>query len=317
MKYNFILGKYFPYLSFIILLIFFVGCKENTVEPTVSSFTDKAAITDILLSDSLLTTFEPNYNEDGTLNFLSKTTAEINPLKVWHKMKLVNKNVDVTFSADTAYAKITNTFDGTLFILASYNQSATIPDTLIKKSFTSVITRNAILTKIAKTDNPEKNWIISAISLPMGGTQSSDISITKVTVFLPNEDTLVISSPNDYYLIRKWGHWWRWHNVPVIPKNREVKVRVELTSAYQNDDYVSLTFGADRFGFDRTKKLFDLVSSEQDGGIYNKVYEQTFRSNLFPGFFHAIINAMPKQVVNDDSTPVELDSWGMPYFVKF
>ncbi len=312
--------KYIPAIAFILVLMFLVGCQDNTVGPTTTttSTTDKQAIIDAVNADSLLVTFDSNYNEDGALLYLAKTNEAIKPFKVWQKMQLADKVVDVTYNADTAYAHITKTFNGTLYISGSLNVTATRPDTLIKKSFTSVITRNAVLVKIAKEDTTKSHWVVKAVSLPAGGTTPSNINITKLTVFLPNSDTLSISSPNDYYLIRKWGwFWWKWHNIPVIARDRDVKIQIELTSAYADTDFVSLTYGADRFGFNRCKKNFDLISSTQNGGVYDKVYEQTFRSSFYPGFFHAIVNALPKQVIFDDSAAVESSTWGVPYFVKF
>jgi hypothetical protein len=93
-------------------------------------------------------------------------------------------------------------------------------------------------------------------------------------------------------------------------------LQVELTSAYSDTDFVTLTFGADRFGYHRIKKRFELISSTPNGNFFDKVYEQTYTTNQYPGFFHAIINAMPQQVVYDDATPVEMESWGVPYFIK-
>jgi hypothetical protein len=315
---NLIRGHLFS-LLFVGIILFVVGCQDNSIEPTTAqTSTDKQAVVDAINSDSLLASFDPSFNEDGAITYLNKTQAEIKPFKVWQKMQLVNKVVDVTYNADTAYAHITKTFNGTLFIASSYDSSATRPDTIIQKSFTSVITRNAILVKIAKEDTTKNHWVVKAISLPEGGTPESNINITKLTVFLPNGDTLSISSPNDYYLVRKWGwFWWKWHNVPVIQRDRDVKIQVELTSAYADTDFVSLTFGADRFGYHRCKKRFDLVSSTDNGGVYDKVYEQTFRADYYPGFFHAIINALPKQVIFDDSASVESNTWGVPYYIKF
>ena len=314
-----LIRKHFLPLVLLGVIVFFVGCQDNSVQPTVSqTTTDKQAITDAINADSLLATFDTNFNEDGALSYLAKTNSAIKPFKVWQKTQLANKVVDVTYSADTAYAHITKTFNGTLYISGSLDVNASKPDTLIKKSFTSVITRNAVLVKIAREDSSKNRWVVKAVSLPEGGTPSSNIDITKLTVFLPNGDTLSISSPNDYYLIRKWGwFWWRWHNVPVIQRDRDVKIQVELTSAYADTDFVSLTFGADRFGYYRCKKRFDLVSSTDNGGVYDKVYEQTFKGDYYPGFFHAIINALPKQVIFDDSAAVESSTWGIPYYVKF
>ena len=65
-------------------------------------------------------------------------------------MKLVNRNLNITFEGDTAYGVLTKTFDGTLFIKGSYDPNATNPDTLIKKVFSATVTRNIVFIKIAK-----------------------------------------------------------------------------------------------------------------------------------------------------------------------
>ncbi|MDT3696970.1 MAG: hypothetical protein ROY99_11340 [Ignavibacterium sp.] len=308
--------------KFWIILVFamvsiFVGCQDDmTVQTTDDPATDQEALVKIVSEDSVLTSFEPNYNEGGDMDILQKTNTEIYPFRVGHKMRLVNRNVNINIVGDTAYGLITNTFEGILYIKGSYDPNATNPDTLITKPFTSVVTRNIVFVKIANTRHPLLNWKIAAISLPEGGTQSSNINITKLTAFLPNGDTLEINSPNDYYLVRHWGFWWRWHHIPVIPQNQDVLLRVELTSAYADTDFVTLTYGANRFGMHRTKKKFELISSTQNGSVFNKIYEQTYRTHQYVGFYHAIINAMPKQVVFDDATPVEMESWGIPYFVR-
>lgn len=304
-------------LMLLVIISFFVGCQENTTVQTPDEITtDAQAVQKLADEDSVLASFEPNYDEGGEMDLLQKTNEAIYPFRVGQKMRLVNRTIEVDFVGDTAYGLVTKTFEGVLFIKGSYDPNSTSPDTLIKKPFTSIITRNVIFVKFAHTDFPERNWKIVAISLPEGGTLSPNIDITKFTAFLPNGDTLEINSPNDYYLVRNWGQWWRWHHVPVIQRGEDVVLRVELNSAYADTDFVTLTFGADRFGMHRSKKKFELVSSNPNGSIFEKVYEQTFRTHQFPGFFHAIINAMPKQVVYDDSTPVEMESWGVPYFVK-
>ena len=79
---------------------------------------------------------------------------------------------------------------------------------------------------------------------------------------------------------------------------------------------MTLTHGGDPRGLHRGKVKFDFVSSTQSGGGYDKVYEQTFETHQWPGFFHAVINASPGQVIKDDSAPVEISTWGIPYVVK-
>ena len=315
-KKEFSLQFFIPLLVLGIIL-FFAGCQdEMVVEPQDSEpTTDQAAMEKLVDQDSSLTSFEANYNEDGLMDILAKVQENIYPFRVGHKMRLVNRNLNINFVNDSmATGTLTKTFEGVLFIAASYDSNSVLPDTVIEKPFTSVVTRNLIFRKIANTDQPFRNWIIAAISLPEGGTQSPNIDITKVTVFLPSGDTLVVDSPNEYYLRLHWG-WWR--NIPFLRCGESVTVRVELFSAYEEDDFVTLTYGANRYGHHRAKRRFELVSSTAIAGGFEKVYEQTYTTNQYPGHYHAIINAMPRQVIYDDSTPVEMESWGIPYLVHF
>lgn len=296
------------------VLAFFVGCKESSVEPDANEpTTDQEAMLKLADEDSAIASFEPNYNEEDAMSFLGKTQTEIYPFKVGHRVRMVNRNLSVDFVGDTAYGTLTSTFEGTLIIAASYDPSAGQPDTVVKKPFTSVITRKIIFVKAANSPFPYRNWKIAAISLPEGGVLSSNINIKKLTAFLPNGDTLVINSPNEYFLSRGFG-WWR--QLPIIAKNQIVKIQMDVYSAYADTDFVTLTYGADLKGFHRAKKRFELVSSVPSGNGFDKVYEQTFTTHQFVGHYHAIINALPRQVIFDDATPVESETWGVPYFIR-
>ncbi|OGU34361.1 MAG: hypothetical protein A2068_14190 [Ignavibacteria bacterium GWB2_35_6b] len=216
-------------------------------------------------------------------------------------------------------------------------------DTVIQKPFTAVITRNIIFEKVDTTGDTRKDWKILAISLPEGGTGSPNIFINKLTVILANGDSIEVTSPNEYYVSRdmnkKWGYrgnhgpggYWKHgsHNGLKLGFgfgflsqffscrfNERVHLRVEVESAYADEEYTAVTFGADRFGKYRTKTKFELVSSEFNGTTYNKVYEGEFKPKGWKGFYHAIIHAVPYHVVNDDGTPVEAVSWGIPYKVE-
>ncbi|HSP88065.1 MAG TPA: hypothetical protein VLN45_08015, partial [Ignavibacteriaceae bacterium] len=80
--------------------------------------------------------------------------------------------------------------------------------------------------------------------------------------------------------------------------------------------FVTLTFGRNRFGGEKHKRIFELISSTPVSGGFEKVYEQNFRTHAFPGFFHAVINAFHQRVIFDDEAPVESSTWGIPYFVR-
>ena len=252
-------------LAFFALLVvaLFVRCQDDVVNPDDNEpTTDKAAMEKIVDEDSSLTSFDYNYDEEGVMDFLGKVNTAIYPFIVGQKMRLVNRTLSIDVQDTIAYGTLTKTFEGTLLIAASYDSNATEPDTLIQKSFTAVVTRNLIFKKINNTPYPRRNWILAAISLPEGGTQSPNIDINKMLIFLPNGDTLTIDSPNNYYLRRGWG-WW--HNIPILGYEDSVKVRVELFSNYQEDDFVTLTWGANRWIKHRVKRLFELVSSTPNG----------------------------------------------------
>lgn len=304
------------FFSLIMLLMFalFIGCQETVVDSAVDEpTTDTEAMTKLADEDSSLASFDTNYNEDDAMSFLGKTEAEIYPFRVGHKVRLVNRTLSVDVVGDTAYGTLTKTFEGTLIIAASYDSGAAAPDTIVKKPFTSVITRKLIFIRVGNSAFPYRNWRLAAISLPEGGVLSSNIDIQKLTAFLPNGDTLVINSPNSYFLSRGPG-WWR--QLPIIAHNQATTLRLEVYSAYADTDFVTLTYGANILGFHRAKRKFELVSSVPSGGGFAKVYEQTYTTQQFPGHYHAIINAFPKQVIFDDATPVETETWGVPYFVS-
>jgi hypothetical protein len=308
-----VIAKYM--LLVIVSSIFlFTGCKSSPTEPsTAEPTTDQDAMLKIADEDSALASFDSNYNEDNAMSFIGKTNVAINPQKVGLRVHIVNRTMSTDIVGDTAYATLTKTYEGVLLIAGSYDTTESI-DTVISKPFTSTITRKLIFVKIANTEFPLRNWMLAAISLPEGGTVHPNINIMKVAVFLPNGDTLEITSPNEYFLARGKG-WWR--RLPIILRNNPVKVQVELFSAFNEDDFITLTYGANLTGLHRAKRRFELVSSTPVAGGYDKVYEQTFNSNQFPGFYHAIINAFPRQVIFDDSAPVENQMWGIPYVVMF
>ncbi|MEN8191705.1 MAG: hypothetical protein ABFS12_02740, partial [Bacteroidota bacterium] len=282
---------------------------------------DQDQIQKLIEEDDVIQSFEPNYNEEEAMDFVTDGLAKaIYPVRVGQKMRLVNKNINIDIQGDTAYAFITKTFEGILFIAASYDEFSTIDsnvvDTLIQKEFTANMTRNVILVKrnlSGEVINPLKKWRIHAISLSEGGVLTENIQITKMTIYLPNGNEIVIDSPNDYYLTREPGLQ---RQLPIVRCGEEVTIKMEIRSKYEETDFVSLTWGALRSGRHyRSKKLFKLISLEYDGTYYNKVYANTWRANYWPGFKHAIINAMPKQVIFDDETPVETSTWGVPYLV--
>ena len=320
-----LMKKYKTQLTAAVLFAFFTfglfGCKsDNTIlDPgNTGSQTDEQALLKLTDNDESLESFEPNYNEENAMDFgLGKTSTQIYPLRVGQRMFLVDRSMDVTFDGDSAIGLLTKNFSGTLYIAGSYtpadsNGHNTI-DTVLQKQFSTTVTRKIIFEKRANTALPDSNWKIKAISLPEGGTLNPAVEIASVSIFYPSGDSMLITEPNEYFLYR--GPGFR-HQIPVLHRFRDVRVVVEVNSAYADTDYVTLTYGAMRSNrLHRSKKRFELVSSTFDGTTYHKTYEGTWKTLQFPGWKHAIINIIPFQAVNDDSAPVEENTWGIPYIV--
>lgn len=295
-------------------IIWLIGCTDEAVVESQENLTDKQAMAKLADNDESINSFEPNYNEEETMDFvLGKTSAEIYPIKVGNKMTVVSKNLDIQLNGDSAIGTLTKTYNGTLFIAASFDPLSLEVDSVFKKSFSTTITRKIIFVKIGNTHRELDNWKIAAISLPVGGTLTSNVTISKLSLTLANGEVLEITNPNEYFLYRNPG---KWKLLPNIVKGETTSVQVEVKSAYADSDFVTMTFGADKKGLYRSKRKFHLVSQTFDGQLYTKIYEQSFTTHHWVGHFHTIITVMPMQVIIDNTTSVECSTWGMPYFVR-
>ena len=298
--------------AFLIITIF--GCNNTPTDPgTAEPSTDSQAMLKIAQSDSSISSFQPNYDEEDTMNISTDKGSNSYPIKAGQKLRLVSGNLTYNVSGDTAYGVFTQTFEGVLYIAGTPNSDSLSADTVLQKPFTTVVTRNIIFVRIGNSKRPMLNWKIAAISLPEGGTMNSNVKITSLVVFLANGDTISVNNPNNYYLYRGFG---KQKHIPEFNPGKPVTVQVEISSAYADTDFVTLTHGADFRGLHREKDKFDLISSTPTANGYDKIYRRTFLTNRFPGYFHAVINAYAKQGIYDYTSPVEINSWGIPYFVK-
>lgn len=310
-------------LTLLLIAVFIIsGCSDD-ISPVLSEekLTDDAALKQLIEEDEAYQSFEPAYNEeDAMLIVAPKIDATIYPVRVGQRMRLTDVDIAKVIEGDTAFVSVTKYFSGRLFIAASYDEfvrgDSIVIDTLIEKNFETKITRNFKFLKIADTEYAKKNWKLVAISLPEGGTitdgmLSDNIKITRLTITLGTGEEFVVENPNEFYLTRGTRE-----QIPLLGRFESALLTAEVTSAYEEDDFVTLTYGARKGGLNRAKQRFELISSEFDGAVYHKVYQASYRTHQFPGYFHAIINAIPDQVVTDDSTPVEEHSWGVPYRVN-
>ena len=306
-------------LASAVALAGFSACSQTEIPlVTDDNSADLQALQKLIDADESLESFTPNYDEEDVMDLLTDgLSKEIFPVRVGQKMKRVDKALDVVFEGDTASGTITKSFEGMLLIAASYDAwspgDSNVVDTLIKKPFNTTVTRNVVFVKIANTDNPEDNWKISSISLPAGGTGSDNFDITNLAILMPGGTTYEISSPLDYYLQRGVG---KKRQVPNLFAGQAAIIKLTVKTAYADTGFVTLTHGANKKVKKRVKRKFKVISESFDGQFYTRVYEGKFRTHFNRGHFHAVLNVLPRQVIFDDTSPVEEVSWGIPYFVK-
>ena len=303
--------------------VFMFGCKNTVNAPTLGtnnqsnlSAADQQALTQMANQDSVVASFDPNYNESQTDNFLGKTNNAITPYFIWQHVILTNKTYDFTTVGDSAYLKITKEYQGVLNIAASNQDTLTRPDTIITKNFTSTLVTQLLFLRVDSTSNPMFNWKLLGVSLVSGGTPYTDFKINSVTLtFARNDSTIKITDPTNFFINR--GYRWRWgHSCPEFHLDDTVTVSVEVQSPNTDTDFVTLTYGADFFGMHRNKVMLDLVSQTQSGTGYVEVFKKTFNVRNYYGYFSAVLNAFTRQTIYDDSAPVKSNTWGLPYKVR-
>lgn len=353
--------------TIIALLIFSLYGCDRTSPVESGSQSVNSALQTITANDPAVQSFEPNFNETTVMSIVGGLAKEIYPVKVGQNLKMVDSQLNFQQHADTAYGYLTQKFEGELLIAASYQQSSSGNpariDTLIRKPYSTTVMRVIKYIKVGNTGNQLNDWRVIATSLASGGTNTTNIDINKITITFSDGKVYETTSPNDFFLTMAQGSH---HQFPLYNKQSSVTVRVEITSAYKDEDVLTLTHGMmiqglangymmggigsgsmgngmngngmmgggmmnggmngngssgngshmNIFG-DRNKLRFTLISSTQNGNVYNKVYELRWNApSVGGGFMHAVVNAMPRQTVYDDTAPVEEKSWGIPMAVK-
>ncbi len=329
-----------------IMIVAIVGCKDPGIsDPYSGSNANHSGFMQLAAQSATINSFQPNYNEQQAMALSGAMSKDLYPVKVGQHMTLTDQNLTLVKDSTTATGTLVQKWNGTLVIKGSLEKPTigvvTHVDTTVEKPFSTTITRIIKYERIANTGNDTTDWKIVAVSLPVGGTDGTDIMINKVTLTAQDGTTLDISDPNSYFFnvgSDKYGNddddyqkfnngmsmrfgagfgtfGWRglltWYR-----QNQPVKISVEVLSTSSDPDFITMTYGADHDGQFRTKQKFDMVSSTLDGSYFRKVYEINWHTHSHPGRRHLVINAMPRNVVYDTDTSVQEKSWGIPYRVQ-
>jgi len=253
---------------------------------------------------------------------LGKTMTPIKPLRWGRSIRNVNREVVVdSITADSlAYVTVTKTWSGVLRIAATYDDSSTVPDTILVKPFQSDAKKRFIFKRVGRDRVVWRNWRPIGISLIAGGTISSDdIWINQLKLYYQNNgqpDSATITDPlNTFFRFRGVTEIPR-REVPDFVAARPVKVQATLTSADSHADHVVLRFGFSPDGRHHRRIRLQMVSETFDGTNYIRVYERTFNMHFRRGVFTAAVDAMTHGTLFDDAADVASSFWGVPYVVR-
>ncbi len=303
----------FLFLALSLSLLIYGCTKESEIVSSLSN-SDKEVIKQIIESDDFIASVDAALN-DGTYlppDFdFGSLLKEFYPLRWGRIVKKVTKEYAYDQVNDTlVIVAITRTVESDLKIAGTYTAGNTTPDTVITKPLTEVFKRKVQVVKVSSADTVRAGrWRIWAVSLVQGGTQNSNIVIKKISLTLPNGNVVEVTDPlNQFY---RPGFLWHRDGVPSFNPSALVKFTVTVQSATPDTDIVSMTYGVNRFGFFRARKLFQLVSSTSG----EEVYEANVKVHMHRGSFNAMVHAISRESLYDDSAPISVSVWGVPYVV--
>jgi hypothetical protein len=315
------------------------GCQKDATGPSETGPTgvtnELEAMKYYALNDEFVANDEVTLQDQAVENFeygtfgLSKTDAAIIPVRWGRFISSVTKTVTTQIApGDTiAYAVVEKTIAGVFKIRGKMNPTDT---TLveIQKPFVDVSKRNVIFRRVAK--NRERfwlNWVPVASSLVAGGTAkpAQAVRINAVQFVRGTGDTLTITNPLEHYMRYRWLNYWlkdAQDNVVEVAAGSPVRMRVVVTSAEKDTDFVFL-----RFGFtlvERRRLPLECVAVKENGdGTYTRVFQTYGVKRLIApamhfhrGYFHLTLDAMTRSTLfSDDTNTYAVSWWGVPYRV--
>lgn len=322
------LGTVWMAVSFALLIL--SGCsKENNVITDNGGGTPPANVTNETTARASLALSDPFVQNDqltiadqealptdyGTFG---KVDAGITPLR-WGRIvtSVAVTTKDTVWQGDSiAIVHVHKVIEGKFKIKAVNAAGDTVT---LEKPFTDASDRNIVFLRISR--DPRKfwtNWVPVATSFVDGGTSAPNnlINIVKLQIFLPNNDTITVTDPLNYYLRYRWlrmFHGGR-KDVPELMGGERTILQATVVSASPDTDLVALRYGVGTF--QRRRMRMQLVSEVNNGnGTFTRVYQTPFFLHFHAGFFHAAVDAITKSTLYDDAAPYSSSWWGVPYRV--
>lgn len=310
--------------------LFVGGCKKDNGpddELAPSGVTnEEQAMTYFAKNDEFVTNDEVTFADASIQPFdygtFGKVDASVTPIRWGRFVTSVTRTVTTVIqSGDSiAVSHVDKVIVGTLKIRAITAGGDTIT---IDKPFTDEAVRNIIFKRVNRdTKRFWLNWVPVATSLVEGGTAipNNAVNITKVALYLANNDTITVVDPENYYLRYRWLKLFTGgkKDVPELVAGQPVKLEVTVVSASADTDFVALRFGFE--GVNKKRLRLALASQVNNGdGTYTRVFEVSKTSPVFVHFhrgsFNLGVEAMTKATLFDDQAPYSVSWWGIPYRV--
>jgi hypothetical protein len=322
-----------------------VGCSKDSVVTPPQALTDPQALQQAVATvDSVAqfsasdeTTIDDNGMRSPEYDGLAKFGVDnISDLKrifgdtvtavrwgrhiFWNQ---VTRRYDAVISPgdSSALVTITKTLPGEFWVGVGQKTADTvIIDSVIKKPFTQVVTRKVRFIRVARTDNPLKNWVPVAITMVAGRTKPDSLnhfSIASLELEHVGQFDTTYTDP-----LQTWFRLGLFRgSIPQFRIGDSIRVRVTVNSAYDSAETAHLRYGIAGDGPERRRTVMRLVSTTGGSGNYTRVYERKFivKLPMFmpPGIlavrFNAIVDILSWGSIYVSDAPFVNEFWGTPY----
>ncbi len=326
-------------LIFLALVIAgFAGCSKDTTQPVV--VTDESAMkSQVMQSDSVAeynSSSEASIDDNGMqpdqygTSASSMTTgpgytvaaADTSYPVRWGRRifwNQVNRDYQVVIVGDTvATVSVRETLPGQFWVGwgMRVTTDSVVIDTVVKKPFTENVERRVRFRRIARTDDPYRNWLPVAITFVQGKTDAA-FSISSFEVFVNRTPFNTYTDPlNTYFRLGLFTG-----SVPRFSDGDTVGIRVTVASTDTAAEIAYLLHGMAWGRPERHRTRMNLVSTTGGGGSYTRIYQGGFIARLpfwalYAARYNAVVDIISKGSIYSMSEPFANEFWGMPYLVR-
>jgi hypothetical protein len=220
----------------------------------------------------------------------------------------------------SALVTITKSLPGEFWVgLGTKTVDTVIVDSIIKKPFREVVKRKVRFIRVARTDNPLRNWRPVAITMVLGQTKPDSLNQFSIS----SMEFEVLGQPATPAYTDPLNTWFRlglFHGtVPELHVGDSVKVTLTVNSSEDSAEIAHLRYGIAGDDGERRRTKMRLVSNS--GGV--RVYERTFvarlprlmPSGILAARFNAIVDVFSYGSIYVNDAPFTNEYWGFPYIV--